>query len=246
MAKKKGFTLSEVMIAMTVLGVIAAILVPVVMKAMPQNNKVLFRKAYSTIEKSVSSMISDETNYPSDLTIVPTPPGTTSYSRGFNNTTATTNTSNKFCYFLADQLNLNGAATLIGTGATGNSTFTTTDGIAWTIYTPVSDTTNNTSQTLANVSTTAVQFPIGATAANSYLTKIIVDVNGATKPNCTADTSGTAAPYSLTACSVTADCTSKPDQFIIGVRFDGKLQISASGSSDACAASILANPLVNQ
>lgn len=263
MATKKGFTLSEVMIAVTVVGVLAAILVPTVMKTMPSNSKVLFKKAYSTLEKSVNNMISDDTNYPSDQSIIPNN-GTTSYSKGFNYTTATTNTSNKFCYFLTDQLNISGSSSCPATGSTGLGLFTTNDGILWNVYIPVSDTTTN-SETVATVWTTAVQFPVGATVANSYTTKVIVDVNGpSTGPNCTNDDN--AATYNFNNGTATAALTKcpnwkayasytatedpcakdKPDRFIFGVRYDGRLQIGSAGGTDACADRTLTRPTTNQ
>lgn len=244
MATKKGFTLSEVMIAMTVLGVLAAILVPTIMKTMPSNSKVLFRKAYSTLEKSVNNMINDETNYPSDQLSGTTP-------KGFNYTTATTNTSNKFCYFLTDQLNYVGSATCPATGASTNAYFLTTDGIVWSISYPGGGTD----------AAPDTQFPV----SNTYATKVIVDVNGSSNgPNCSNDDNAAsynfndgAATAALTKCpnwktygtyTPTEDpcAKDKPDRFIFGIRYDGKIQIGSAGATDACADRTLENPTTNQ
>ena len=61
---KKGFTLSEVMVTLGVLGVLAAILIPAITKVTPSTERVMFKKAHATLEKAVSEMIEDETNYP--------------------------------------------------------------------------------------------------------------------------------------------------------------------------------------
>lgn len=267
MAIKKGFTLSEVMIAMTVLGVIAAILVPAIMKNIPSTNIVMFRKAYSTLEKSINNLISDETNYPSDVTIIPTNAGGTSYQKGFNNTTATTNTVsgttyNKFCYFLTDQFNTTsgGGTSCLNSASTGLNVFTTSDGTIWNIVTPASDTTTN-AEDATSVSGNTVEFPISPTlpanAAYSYLTKIIVDVNtGSKSTDCSTDSA--AASYSfnpgsgavaMTRCSdydnASGNWSAKPDRFIFGVRFDGKIQVGSGAGTDLYATHFLSSPTTN-
>lgn len=232
---KLAFSLPEVLVAVTVLGVLGAVLIPAVIKITPSSNKAMFRKSYNTLQQAVSTMINDDTNYPASQLSGSTP-------KGFNYTTATSNsTTDKFCYFLADNLNYVGALGCPTTSAAaGMSTiFTTTDGIVWSMYLPANDGTPDT------------QFPIGAA---SYSTKIVIDVNGPSKgPNCSADSSfpgsytppGTATPaYAI--CSVTADCSKNPDTFVVGIRYDGKLQSSITGTSDACATYILSNPTDNQ
>lgn len=241
MAKKKGFTLSEVMVAMMVLGVIAAIIVPAIKRINPSPNKVLFKKAYSTFEKAVTNMINDPVNYPLgtsgenggsavSCTISGAP-----VNCGFYNTATTTNktdlgvTVSKFCYFFANQLNFIGSTPACSAPVNAVRTIgTTTDGIVWSIYSPAGP---------------PAEFNLSST---DYTTKIAVDVNGTAGPNCTADTDAdNDAIYNLGVCSVQTDCSSKPDRFVFGVRYDGKIQVSANGN-DACAASILTDPLNNQ
>lgn len=217
MSIKNGFTLAEVMITLGVIGIMAALMIPAITNTAPSQNKVLFRKAYSTMEKVVSALSNDSTNYPT--TNQTTADGT---FKIFNNTTATTNGStDKFCYFFADMLNTVGNTACPSSGVAGPTKFaTTSDGIVWSMY------------------ISGTEFDVNPTA---YNTKIIIDVNPSAKStNCTADTNG--ASYGQTKCSVTSDCSKNPDTFIIGVRYDGKLQV---GVSDACAASILANPMNN-
>lgn len=203
-----AFTLSEVMIAMVMVGILVALVTPTITNLTPDSNKIMIKKAYSTLENAISEMAADETNYPSDQT------GTDSDSatvmRVFNYTTATTNgTTNKFCYFLADKLNILGSATcpLASASATTTNFATTSDGVIWYIYLNNSDANYN------------FQFPLNP---NYYYTKILIDVNGTKTPNCTADINGNT--YSF---NYLASCTN-PDRFIVGIRYDGKLQIGCS------------------
>ena len=100
---------------------------------------------------------------------------------------------------------------------------------------------------------------------NYFWTKLIIDVNGFSKgPNCSADPSFNGAydvangtPYLVpknalgtdmySSCistdTVNAPCQKNPDTFVVGVRYDGKLQVgSGTPDPDACATSILSNP----
>jgi hypothetical protein len=134
------------------------------------------------------------------------------------------------------------------------------------VYIPYSDTTTNGETTANDSSSTTVQFPI---TLAEYTTKIIVDVDGPTQgTNCSADT-GFVAPFipiagspspayricnNTGADAATNPCKFKPDTFVVGVRFDGKVQAgctSAAGTActtatDACVNWVLANPTTNQ
>lgn len=61
---KKGFTLGELYITMGIIGVLAAVLLPVMKSAMPDKNASMFRKAYYTTERIVSELINDDDLYP--------------------------------------------------------------------------------------------------------------------------------------------------------------------------------------
>lgn len=249
---KKGFTLAETMITLGILGVLAAILIPSVMKLSPDNNKVMFKKAYYTLERAVTYMINNDTNYPASIT---TPDG---LLKGFNYTKATSNDRNKFCYFLSDMMNIIGSPVCPALGAAGKSdlgSFQTSDGIKWGIYVPVSDTANDL-QSDASVCA-SVQFPINSTCY--YTTKVAVDVNGDKGPNCTTDKvrnegDGTYHPSDQRYDELlTGYCTSgqEPDQFLISVRYDGKLRVGYSSVdhpddiTDQNAIDILQNPTNN-
>lgn len=252
---KKGFSLTEVLISLAIMGILAAILLPTVQKTTPDKNKIVFRKAYNTIAQGVSNLIYDEVNYPSSQVDT-----TTGLMKGLNYTVATSNivssvTYNKFCYFLLDTLNTIGATSpttacpQAGDTSGANGFFTTSDGVVWTITyaSGANDTTTGTP------SGTDKQFPLTQTLT-SYPTKIIVDVDGPAKgPNCSTDSAATSYKFgsgtgtALVRCTWYNTCTdgtanpanSTPDRYIVGVRFDGKLQVGSGDDTDKCANNIL-------
>ena len=46
---KKGFTLAEVMITLTVIGIITAVIIPVAIHSKPDENIMKFKKAHNTL-----------------------------------------------------------------------------------------------------------------------------------------------------------------------------------------------------
>lgn len=62
---KKSFTLSEIMIAMAIFGIIAAACIPIVLNMSPNKNAIMLKKAYYTTEQIVSDLINDPIYYPS-------------------------------------------------------------------------------------------------------------------------------------------------------------------------------------
>ena len=64
MSYKKSFTLSEIMIAMAIFGIIVAACVPIVMNMSPNKNAIMIKKAYYTTEQIVSDLINDPIYYP--------------------------------------------------------------------------------------------------------------------------------------------------------------------------------------
>lgn len=214
---KKAFTLQETLITMGIIGVLAALLIPSLSKTVPNSNKVMFKKAYHTLEQAVSDLINNDASYPIDQTALYQGSTTVYVEQGFNYTTQDGTLvpagTNKFCYLLAQELNTIGTISCPATNGTG--TFRTTDGVDWTIYLPAS------------------QFPLDNT---SYTTLVTVDINGTKSPNCS---NVAFSNPTTTACSPT---TTIPDKYQIGIRYDGKLQIN---TSDAMASDILSNPTTN-
>lgn len=244
---KKGFTLSEVMVTMGILGVLSAILIPVIMHTAPDANKVMFKKSYYTLERTVNLLINDDINYPAEQTVTS---GSIDYPRGFNYLVETVNNGQaKFCYLVADTLNTVDAVTCSSRTSSGLvGSFKTSDGISWSVYVPYSDSAT-VSAPSASQFTNAVQFPVNSSL---FSTKIILDVNGDKKPNCTLDTVGQpGSPGYIVDYGLNYDENCKnPDQFVIGVRYDGKLQVGksivgATTTTDSNAIRILSAPTSN-
>lgn len=128
---KQGFTLSEVLITMLIIGIIAAVTVPAVQKAMPDKLEAMRRKTYYILENTVSQMAADDTMYPakSDGTV------------GFQNIDEvkidgkTYKNNTKFCELFATRLT---KRTDSVTNCTADrKTFSSADNVDW--YLPVTN-----------------------------------------------------------------------------------------------------------
>lgn len=244
----KGFTLAEIMIALTLLGVLSAIVIPQVVMNAPDSNRLLLKKAYYNLSKAISDLINDEAVYPSNQSN-----SALSLVRGFNYTLATSAptyyTQNKFCFLLSDRMNTVAsscvAQTAAGGAATGTGTFTTSDGMNWSVFNQRSDAVSQTNANAlaANNPATTVQFPLcsGTTAvtcaaSNYFTTLVTIDVNGAKTPNCA--TTALSNP-AVSACAA----STLPDTYQFGIRFDGKINIPAT---DTNAITILSDPTSNR
>lgn len=244
---RRGFTLAEIMVAIAVLGILSAMLIPQVMKNTPNTSKVMFKKAYYNLSKAINDMINDEEIYPSDQVNA----SLNNMYRGFNYTygNSTTNyySAPKFCYLLADRMNVTASSFPTNTGGTGTGvcTFTTADGMSWSVYIPKSDASSQADNDGDANTYNQVQFPLcsGVTTnkcgSTFYTTMVVVDVNGSKSPGCSkpAISIPTASPViSVSACTG----TTFPDTFQMGIRFDGKINVT-----DASAVDILADPTNN-
>lgn len=207
---KKGFSLAELMVALVVLGILAAILIPAMTSTAPDSDRVMFKKAYNTLENAVAELINDDVNYPG--TVLGNDVNGTSVMRGFNYTDIATSPSipadqTKFCYLLSEKLNTIGQ---VDCRTDAIRSFTTSDGIIWRVF----------SQDNLN------PFPLRpeAAAVGTYVT---VDVNGTKEPNCGRDmTAEKAENPPINDCA--ADV--QPDTFAIGIRYDGKLFVDDAGA----------------
>ncbi|MDR1326910.1 MAG: type II secretion system GspH family protein [Heliobacteriaceae bacterium] len=61
---KKAFTLTELIIALVVLGILVAVVSPAIFKTRPDKNKVMIKKAYYLTQDVVLSLINDDKFYP--------------------------------------------------------------------------------------------------------------------------------------------------------------------------------------
>lgn len=170
--KKNGFTLSEIVVATAIVGVLAVVLVPAVFNAKPNQELLMFRKAYYLTERMVSELVNDEDLYP-EL-------DDTDAAQFFGNTEkvkykgknyggkAADAAKKKFCELMAAKLNSSSDVScteikldkMDGTETSGS--MTTSDGIVWI-------------------------FPVTTFADSSAAYPIYVDVNGDKGPNCLYD-----------------------------------------------------------
>lgn len=60
---KKAFTLSEALVTLAIIGVLAAILIPVVSNVRPDKDKITYKKALYTMQNAISNAMDDPTTY---------------------------------------------------------------------------------------------------------------------------------------------------------------------------------------
>lgn len=174
MKKITAFTLGEVLIVIALVGVLASLLLPTLSNMQPDRRKLMFKKAYTTVDQIVTELVNDETFYPEALGKVGLDNTTTALNitaTGLNGMTAQT----KFCRLFAykvntlDESSVTCPATLNNNQASGvgsTPSFTTTEGIEY--YIPNSD--------------------------FSTSMRLYVDVNGAEPPNCVFNASTCSSP----------------------------------------------------
>ncbi len=61
--KKRGFTLAEVMITLTIIGIITAVIIPVAINSKPDENIMKFKKAHNTLWQAISELVNSDKYY---------------------------------------------------------------------------------------------------------------------------------------------------------------------------------------
>lgn len=172
---KKGFTLSEMVITLGLVGVISVILLPVLRDVIPNQEMVMFKKAYSISERIVAELVNDDILYPEKIN-ENEESGDVS-TQYFANTEEVISKGKsysgdtKFCELFASKLNRSSdvecsADKAFVDGEMPSGTVVTSDGVVWIL--PVT--------TFPNLNDAQ---------------EIKLDVNGNKKPNCV---------YSATTC----------------------------------------------
>ena len=114
---KKAFTLSEALVTLAILGVLAAILIPVLDSVRPDKDKITYKKALYSLQSAVSNAM-DDTVY-----------SMAANSAAYWKDSAFDSAPNTFCESVADSLNTTGAINCSGPSDYDNPNFITTDGI---------------------------------------------------------------------------------------------------------------------
>lgn len=207
MKKLKGFTLTELMVAMGVIGILVAVVTPAIMKTRPNKNKMMIKKSFYTAEQIVSTLINDERLYPDmkeicDRGVVEGEDPTKVYcafgfdydnSVRYEGETYAGNT--KFADLFASRLN-------VKTEDETNHIYYTTDGIKWDLSQTVGAWTKG--------QDTPGKFGNQTNAAG--VGKITVDVNGDEAPNCRESNE---------------NCSADDfDQYVIEILATGKMRIN--------------------
>lgn len=209
MNKLKGFTLTELMVAMGVIGILVAVVTPAIMKTRPNKNKMMIKKSFYTAEQIVSTLINDERLYPDmkeicDRGVVEGEDPTKVYcafgfdydnSVRYEGETYAGNT--KFADLFASRLN-------VKTEDETNHIYYTTDGIKWDLSGTVGAWTKG--------QDTPGKFGNQTNAAG--VGKITVDVNGDEAPNCRESNE---------------NCSADDfDQYVIEILATGKMRIDST------------------
>ncbi len=154
--KKLAFTLTELIVALGVIGILCAVLLPVIQNLLPNQNVIMAKRAYYVAQETVSDLINDDNCYPDKTLLSADARVGFDDGEGYINCyayPAGSSSSSKFMSLFASRLDK--SSDLSG------GEFTTKDGINWK-FTSVDFKTND---------------------ATSYAT-LVVDVNGEDKPNC--------------------------------------------------------------
>lgn len=207
MKKFRGFTLTELMIALSVIGILTAVVTPAVMRIRPNKNKMMIKKAYYTTENIVSNLLNDA-NFYEDMS--DNNDGTFLGFDVLNETkvqgnTISENSDKKFAELFMSRLNSKNCQ--YDDNYTGDYKIcTTTDGMTWYIPKTKFGETN---------------YP-PANGNNYGSTTIFIDVNGSSNtPNCRQNGKNYAG----------ADCTGDADDFdtfAIEIKEDGRMNISTA------------------
>ncbi len=205
MKKFKAFTLSELNIALLVLGILCALVIPAIVNVMPSQNRVMIKRAYYNVSNIVYTLINNTNLY--DIRNKEN----ISIFRGFEDTNKVTykgedyEGDSKFNLLFISQLNTEGDIddttsncnfTESGVTLTGCHRVTTADGMIWTLG-----------------DKTITVGADGVAPITEVVSYMLIDVNGNKAPNCYEGSS---------ACS---GLTEEFDQFRLKVYVDGMIEI---------------------
>ncbi|MBQ8168657.1 prepilin-type N-terminal cleavage/methylation domain-containing protein [bacterium] len=211
MKKLLGFTLTELLVAMTVLGILCAAITPAVVSNMPNQHKILTKRAFYNTLHITKNLIESSILYNSFNE------DTAEAYIGFENISSVTVGATEYSgeSKLADLfiLNLKKKGDVddstdncsFADAATGCRTVTTTDGMVWKIGYP---------STIIPAGTT------GLAREKQVAAYILVDTNGDDKPNC----------YQGNTSDTCKERTKNFDQFIMQIFVNGQVYIDPTNT----------------
>lgn len=126
--KNKGFTLAEIMIALTVIGVITSIILPVALQTVPDENVMKFKKGNAILAKAINEMVSSG-KYFKDGDLGTRADGTLIDGENEGDKTY-------FCSVFADMLNTKSVECKDGDGYSVGVVLTKDNSSAWTSCVP--------------------------------------------------------------------------------------------------------------
>lgn len=212
----KAFTLTELLVALGVIGILCAILLPIIFNLLPNQNVIMAKRAYYMTQSVVSDLINDEACYP-DKTSGTTGNARVGFDDGFGyancllwggseetGTIVTEGNSNtKFTKLFTDKIDL-----ADGPNGTTDVTFTTKDGMQWAF----------------------VNAGFTANSSTSSIT-LAVDVNGTDEPDCGQSAiSNTAITRNSTK---SCDDRTSWDRFSMTIYANGKIEVNDNWASQA-------------
>jgi prepilin-type N-terminal cleavage/methylation domain-containing protein len=139
--KKHGYTLAELLISITIIGVLTAIILPLVNKYKPDANKAIYLTTYDSIVTAVQNMINNDKIYPmpsnNDADSYLNYPLTNQVAVTIDGTAISANSA-KFCNVLALSFNTLGTISCSSTYdalPTFEKSFQTTNGVVFQVFT---------------------------------------------------------------------------------------------------------------
>ena len=235
MRRFKAFTLTELMIALAVIGILVAVVTPAIMRTRPNKNKMMIKKTYYETEKIVESLINDETLYIDGRDACNGQAADTNIGEcrwGFDDfrkvkydgeeygagelgadateeakAAASADGAKKFAGLFAAKLNWKTNPS--------DYVYTTADGVKWDL----SGTVNSGTSVVWKHSTTMKPCTFSATGTDGYIPagKITIDVNGDEQPNRHQE----------------GDSDTDFDQYTVNVCVNGKMAIDSADSKAA-------------
>ena len=212
---KQGFTLTELLIALGVIGILAAVLMPIIINLLPDQNALMAKRAYYATQTIVSDLINYDSCYPDKTNLTDEDEQRVGFDDGYPTATCPNWTITSSDYGSDGKLKEGKAnqkfvtlfKELLDIKQEKGQSFKTKDGISWKI-----DDTEGTHS-----------FSKKKNNANDAYIDIYVDVNGEEKPNrIQGNKEVTIFENKSTA---DTDATKDFDTFVMRVYANGKIEI---------------------